>query len=259
MLSTSQNEIPLPVVFLGLAVVILFQNPAGYLIQNNYFTLGILSHQWLVIAGIPLLIGWRHPHLFAKTFPLKAPNKQAFLLTILMTIALAVGINYLTFLSEKILPPPPAIKEFLKKLMDVESLKEGAWRWVLICLSPAFCEEIFFRGFYQNTIGRHWGKIAGLTLSAVCFALIHGIPWYWHLYLILGFYLSWLLYRGGNLWLPILAHLINNSLTFLIHIVEREIPQNGIWTRTDTLVFFIALAVFLLAARRFERLAKTHL
>jgi len=252
MLSTSQNwprsYVPLTWFF----VLMLIQWPLSYVILNISLTAGILLNEWVFVLGIPILIAWKLETPFPNLFPFKKLNGRSIFWVILMTLSLVVIVDYLTFLSEHILPPPPQAKETLEKIMAVTSWSDGTWRWFLICLTPAFCEEIFFRGFFQNTLNHHWGKNLSLVLTAIAFALIHGMPWYWHLYLLLGFYLSWLLMQSGNLWFPILAHLVNNSWTFINHVLENKIPSKGIWQPTDSLVLIFCVVVFAFASFRFS-------
>lgn len=247
-----QKKPPIAIPFFALTAILLLQWPASYLIQNFSITAGTLLYEWLLIAGIPFLLTRYYQIPFAQLFPFKSIGKKPLLYLLLMTLALVVIIDYFLFLSENVFPPPKEIHNLFNYLMQVSSLGEGLWRWFLICVTPAICEEIFFRGFFQNSLGQYWRKTSALIFTAVAFALIHGIPWYWHLYLILGFYLSWLLFKTGNLWFPILAHFINNSWTFANHALGNKIPIGGIWKGTDTLVFVISLIVFLLAAFRFQ-------
>lgn len=239
--------------FFLFSLLAILQWPASITIQNISLTLGVLFYEWIFVAGVPLFVGIRLFKAKRQLFPFARPRKEWLLWTIVMTLALAVLVDYLTFFSEKILPPPPQVKSLLHQLMTVDSFAEGSWRWFLICLTPAICEEIFFRGFFQKCCAARWGSKAGLVIAAAGFALIHGIPWYWHLYLILGFYLSWLMQKSRTLWLPILAHLINNSWTFLNHALNQTLPLHGEWTNADAVVVGACAAAFFAAASKFSR------
>lgn len=252
MLSTSEKWPKASIALFAFCILTLVQWPASYLIQHVSLALGVLLNEGLIVAGLPFLIAWKWQIPFRVLFPFKKVSGKAFFWLILMTLSLVIIVDYLTFLSESILPPPAEAKKVLDKIMGISSFGDGAWRWFLICLTPAFCEEIFFRGFFQNTLAKHWGKNLSLVLTAIAFALIHGIPWYWHLYLLLGFYLSWLMFQAGNLWFPITAHLINNSWTFINHVLENKIPSGRSWHSSDSLVLIICVAVFALTTFRFS-------
>lgn len=261
MLSTQQKRPPLSICFLAYAVLVLAQWPASYCIQEISLTLGILLNEWLIVAGLPLWLVHHGKYPKAVLFPFRRPKGKELFWTVLMTFALLILIDYLTFLSEKIWMPSPEVKIFLKKIMTVENHYEGIWRWMLLGLTPAFCEELFFRGFFQGSLSYHWGKrLSWLATpwlaTALAFALIHGIPAYWHLYFILGLFLSWLMSIGQNLWLPILAHLLNNSWTFLTHVLGVQIPAQGNWVPFDSLVMGICILIFMVSAKNLKRVTK---
>ncbi len=236
--------------FIAFAVLVLLQWPASYLIQFYSLAGGILLNEAALVLGIPLLISvcWRLPK--SDCFPFKKPVLKDIFWLVIMTVALAVIIDYLTFLSEKIWPLPEAVRQMLEKIMAISSFEDGVFRLVLICALPAFCEEFFFRGYFQNSLARFWNPKIAWVVTAVAFTLIHGIPWYWHLYFILGLYLSWLMWIKNNLWFPILAHFINNSWTFLNHLAGHK---QEIWQTTDNLVMLISVFAFGLATARFAQ------
>lgn len=252
MLSTGEKKIPPYIPFFALSFIVLIRLFAPQLMQKTSILFGTLTYEWIIIAGTPLLLAKFYKVSFSRIFPLKPIKKKSLLYTLLMTFSLVVLIDYLTFWSEFLFPLPPAIKSALGKLMETGSFGEGIWRWFVICITPAICEEIFFRGFFQNSLSQHWKRRTAFIVTAVAFALLHSILWYWHLYLILGFYLGWLLYKSGNLWLPIIAHLLNNSWTYINHAVGNKVPTGGVWKETDYLVFIVSLIVFFVSARLFS-------
>ena len=97
---------------------------------------------------------------------------------------------------------------------------------VLVVVGPVF-EELVFRGFLYNmtrsamskgTAGRVMADIVALVVSASAFALMHfnlsGFP----AYFIAGAILAESYRRSGSLWVPIIAHVLNNgtAVVFLL-------------------------------------------
>ncbi len=84
---------------------------------------------------------------------------------------------------------------------------------LLIAVLPAIGEEIIFRGVFQNIFQRllrndHLGILVTATLfSAIHLQFFGFIP-----RLILGLALGYLYYYSGNLWMPVIAHFVNNAL-----------------------------------------------
>ncbi len=82
---------------------------------------------------------------------------------------------------------------------------------LIIAVMPALGEELVFRGVLQNIFSR-WTKNAhmGIIITAVIFSAIH-MQFYGFLpRFLLGMIFGYLYLWSGSLWLPILAHFINN-------------------------------------------------
>ena len=89
---------------------------------------------------------------------------------------------------------------------------------ILICaVFPAVCEEFFFRGTLQP-IFRNWfhNKHAAVWVTAIIFSAIHLQFSGFFARLLLGAYLGYLFVWSGSLWLPILAHLLHNSISIVL-------------------------------------------
>ncbi|MGC8866132.1 MAG: CPBP family intramembrane glutamic endopeptidase [Bacteroidales bacterium] len=81
---------------------------------------------------------------------------------------------------------------------------------------PALGEELLFRGILQRHLQRWWGNIhLAILVTAFIFSILHlsfsGFFPRW----LLGIILGYLFYFSGNIWLPITAHFINNSIAVL--------------------------------------------
>jgi membrane protease YdiL (CAAX protease family) len=82
----------------------------------------------------------------------------------------------------------------------------------MIAVLPAVGEELLFRGVIQKlfskiTRSHHWG----IWISAILFSALH-LQFYGFIpRLLLGAMFGYLLVWSGSLWLPILAHFINNA------------------------------------------------
>lgn len=87
---------------------------------------------------------------------------------------------------------------------------------VIMAITPAICEELLFRGVLQNQLEK-WFKNAHIAVwvAAIIFSAIH-FQFYGFLpRMVLGVALGYLLVYGKSLWLPIVAHCVNNSLAVI--------------------------------------------
>lgn len=88
--------------------------------------------------------------------------------------------------------------------------------WIAgIVLAPV-TEEIFFRGFMFRAIAMRKGFVKGVVYSSVVFGLVHlNLPAFLPIsagaaLLAVGYH------RSGDLWVPIIAHALNNLFAFLL-------------------------------------------
>jgi len=93
----------------------------------------------------------------------------------------------------------------------------------MIAVLPAFAEEILFRGALASLF-KEWTKNVHLAvfLSAFIFSAIH-MQFYGFLpRFLLGLALGYLFFWSGSLWLPIVAHFINNFLSVIVEFLFRK-------------------------------------
>lgn len=101
--------------------------------------------------------------------------------------------------------------------LNVNSVSGLFYNILLIAVIPALGEELLFRGLLQRifiewTKSSHWG----IWISAIVFSAIH-LQFFGFLpRLFLGVFFGYLLEVTGSLWLPILAHFINNLTGVLL-------------------------------------------
>lgn len=103
-------------------------------------------------------------------------------------------------------------EKLTKLLLSGVGYNELALNILIICVLPAICEEYFFRGFLQRVMLK-WIKdphlcilLAAVVFSAFHFDAVNFLPRF-----LLGAMLGYLFYWTGSLWLPILAHFLNNA------------------------------------------------
>ncbi len=90
--------------------------------------------------------------------------------------------------------------------------------FLMIAIIPAIGEELLFRGVFQRifinwTKNKHIGiLIAGILFSAFHFQFYGFIP-----RLLLGVFFGYLFIWSGSIWLPILAHFVNNAAAVIVY------------------------------------------
>ena len=118
---------------------------------------------------------------------------------------------------------------------------------IVMAVTPAFCEELLFRGVIQNQLEK-WFKNAHVAVwvAAIIFSAIHFQFYGFFPRMILGAALGYLLVYGKSLWLPIVAHCVNNSLAVItawgankLEIVKQVEAATPTYTTSEDYIFLI--------------------
>ncbi len=100
-----------------------------------------------------------------------------------------------------------------EKFLYMNNIGDLLLNLVLIAVIPALGEELLFRGVLQKQLSKWTGSVHwGIFISAVCFSALHMQFFGFFPRLFLGMLFGYLLVWTGSLWVPILAHLVNNGL-----------------------------------------------
>jgi len=104
-------------------------------------------------------------------------------------------------------------EKITKYFLKMNTLGDLLFNLLVIAIIPALGEELLFRGYLQQRM-THWlGKPhVAIIITAILFSAIHMqfqgfLPRF-----ALGLLLGYLFYWSGSLWLPIIAHLLNNAM-----------------------------------------------
>jgi membrane protease YdiL (CAAX protease family) len=163
-----------------------------------------------------------------------------------------------------------AAKVLTEKFMKVDSISGLLFNLFMIAILPALGEELMFRGVVQRifsdwTKNYHWG----IWLSAFLFSAIH-LQFYGFLpRMALGAMFGYLLVWTGSMWVPILAHFVNNAMGVLGYYlidkgtISNDVEELGTGTGQFPLVLFslvsVGLLLFLIHRNSAKKMPANHL
>ena len=94
---------------------------------------------------------------------------------------------------------------------------------VVIAIIPAIGEETLFRGILQRNVSFWTGNVhVGIWVAAALFSAIHVQFLGFFPRMLLGALFGYLYVWSGNLWVPILAHFVNNGFTVLMVYLHQQ-------------------------------------
>jgi uncharacterized protein len=204
------------------------QNPA-YLNLIRYFQI-VQSFAFFLIPAIfvTYLFG-SNPGIYLSLK--KRPTIVISFISIILIFSLIPFINYLQDINSKMHFPEfmKGIEQWMKKsedtannlselFLNVNSIGGLILNLFMMALLPALSEEFLFRGVFQRLFSEmfknyHWGII----LSAALFSAIHFQFYGFVPRMLLGAIFGYMLVWSGTLWVPVIAHFVNNSTGILFY------------------------------------------
>jgi membrane protease YdiL (CAAX protease family) len=90
------------------------------------------------------------------------------------------------------------------------------WVAVLVIgVGPGVVEEFFCRGFLGRGLMARYGPVGGVLLTSMLFGMLHLLPLYAVGTMVMGALLHVTYLATRSLWVPVLLHFLNNTLTVL--------------------------------------------
>jgi len=129
--------------------------------------------------------------------------------------------------------------------------------WILIpCLAitPAVCEEFFFRGLLLQTVRQRAGFWKAILISGLSFGLFHFIvessvaPLRFVVTSTLGCVLAWVCLKSNSIVPGVILHSINNAILMSLALLKDKLQQQTELTSPDTFKVVLVLTGFLAVA-----------
>jgi membrane protease YdiL (CAAX protease family) len=106
---------------------------------------------------------------------------------------------------------------------------------IMIGILPAIGEELLFRGIVQQLFKKMYGNAhAAIWISAALFSALH-LQFFGFLpRMVLGAMFGYMLEWSGTLWLPMIAHFINNASAVVIYYLVNKGSMDNSLDKTGT-------------------------
>lgn len=194
---------------LGLfAVILVLAFYGSLLVQKAGLVVSIVAVEYgffllpVVVAIAAAKLSWR------ETLGLRWPGWRALAASVLLGLAAWTVAGGLLV---RLLPPPESLVRALEKILLIEGSVPLWGAWLVVALTPALCEELFFRGFMLSGM-RSWGMWPALLVTAVLFGLAHASVYRMLPTLFLGLVFGYAVWKTRSVVCGIIAHALNNGL-----------------------------------------------
>lgn len=189
--------------------------------QREFEALGLyISGAWelMLIAGVWSLAGWRggsRREVLQIDGPKPALGEIALAITgHIVVLGVVLGLLYL-YDSEALLANYRSdVAPYLEAMRDANARLIVPMLLVTAIVLAPLSEEFLFRGFLMSGLTKwRWGFWVPAVLSTLIWTVPHGYSVTGTtLVVVYGLYFSWLLWRTGQLWLPLICHAFANVL-----------------------------------------------
>ena len=224
----------------------------------------------------PIIIGWLFSEKLTEyLFLNRSATKLSVVLAIFITILALPFINFTGELNSRMELPQwlSGVESWMKNaeenaallteaFLKVDTTRGLLFNLFMIALLPAIGEELLFRGVIQKiftswTKNHHWG----IWITAILFSALH-IQFFGFIpRMLLGVLFGYLLIWSGSIWLPVIAHFVNNGFAVLaIHFINKNLldPKvENIGSTPDSyysaLISFVLVCVLLLIMKQSNR------
>ncbi len=196
----------------------------------------------------PIILGWLYYGKFLEYLYLDKSFKSAsVLLVFVMMFFAAPFVNLVGELNANMAFPEwlSGVEQWMKNAEENAEMLTKAFLKVdttggllfnifMIAMLPAIGEELLFRGVIQR-IFTNWTRSNnwGIWISAILFSALHMQFYGFVPRMLLGVLFGYLLVWSGSMWLPVIAHFLNNAIAvigyFLIdkNLIKPELEDIG--------------------------------
>jgi len=191
------------------ALVLVLTFYGSLLLQSAGTITTVLVTEYAFFLAPTLLLVAGFGFAFSRTLAIRRPPLAGLVAAALIgSSAWAVAAGLLI----RLLPPPESLVRALEQVLLLDGAPAPLWTvWLVIAVTPALCEELFFRGLVLSGL-RRLGLWPAILTCALLFGLAHSSVYRLIPTFFVGLLLSWLVWKTGSVWTGVLAHALNNGI-----------------------------------------------
>jgi sodium transport system permease protein len=233
----------------GVGIILLYF--AFIPLQRRDIVAGLLISQWLGLAGVSVLFALVTRRQPAAAFGWRRPPGDVAAAAVLIGLG---GWMVANVVSQWVFPPPKEYIEAFRKLLFPETQARGVVvNLLLFAVTPAFCEELFFRGVLLRGLLTRMSPAGAIGVSATMFALFHVDVYRLLPTGLLGLLLGFVAYRGGTFLASVIVHFLNNAILVLLGAAGLDRRIEGLGTAAELGLLAAAATVVTLGMWRLLR------
>ncbi|MEA1878575.1 MAG: CPBP family intramembrane glutamic endopeptidase [Bacteroidota bacterium] len=126
--------------------------------------------------------------------------------------------GFMTGLEEWMKDMETRAMELTEAFLNVKTLSGLGVNLLMVAILPALGEELFFRGVLQRILTKWFKNVhVAVIVTSILFSALHMQFYGFIPRFILGMLFGYLYVWSGNLWYPVLAHLVHNTIPVIAY------------------------------------------
>lgn len=175
----------------------------------------LISQYVFMFAPTLIFVKKWHTTDIKKYLRIRFTSVKEIILAVLITVSLLPFCYFISELLMDWLAIPDSLKDMSEHLFAAKSTGQFIFLVFVIAVTPAICEEVFFRGYFQRTLERTTGR-KSFIWGGILFGLFHMQPLSLITLSILGVLFSFFFYRSRSIFPSSAAHFTNNFIALLL-------------------------------------------
>jgi membrane protease YdiL (CAAX protease family) len=216
--------------FLAVLLVFIFRNTGHVKVTGDFaakiniitsefktpllIALALSEFIFMLVPTLWIVNKW-HSRDVLKYLRIRTCSIKEIIIAVLITVTLLPFCYYLSYMIEQIFKVPDFYKNLGPQLFTAYSGQELITLIFVVAVTPAICEEIFFRGYFQRTLERTIG-VKSFVVTGILFGLFHMQPLSLVTLSILGILFSFFYFRSKSIFPSFAAHFTNNFIAIML-------------------------------------------
>ena len=219
---------------------------AFYLKTPILVTLIITEFLFMMFPTLWIVKKW-HTTDIKKYIRIRLCSLDEILLAVLITIFSLPFCYYISDLLVRSLNIPDVFKDLGSEVFAANSSGQYIFLIFAVAVTPAICEEIFFRGYFQRTLERKMG-VKSFILTGILFGLFHMQPLSLISLSILGILFSFFYYRSKSIFPSSAAHFTNNFIAITLLFTQANSSKIGILLSGNIPITIVLISLLISSA-----------
>jgi len=236
-------------------------------LQLTYLKISQVISQSGLMLFPALIFAWlTHANVFSFFKMSYNISSVVILLSVFLIFAIGPLIGFLVELNEGVQIPWKGVEQWMQQMEEMAAVTTKVFlstttfgglliNLFVIAVIPAISEELLFRGVVLRISKELFSNVhLAVLFSAIVFSAIH-FQFYGFLpRMILGMFLGYLFVYSGSIWIPIVAHFINNATVVIVEwlylrgMINVSMDEFGVTSNIFLVIFSAIISIAVLWA-----------